>query len=141
MEEDELLEGCEPVGPVSVTKAEGELAIYEKAKRVKVGIIRPALFWGKYAYHLEWRLLKTFKKLKIPVPEMSVTTAPCMAQAVETASERGGWYIASDKTLRDLGFITFNMSFPKKIIEVSSPSLQLALLVARYRYASRYLAC
>jgi hypothetical protein len=99
------------------------------------------LFWGKHSYHLEWKLLKVLKKLKMLAPEMSVTTAQCMAIAVETASERGGWYIASDKTLSDLGIKTFDLVVPKDVIKKVPGMLQLALLVTRYRYSSRYLVC
>ena len=140
MEEDELLEGCEPFGDVSVTKAEGELRLWEKS-RGNVGIVRPALFWGRYAYHPEWKLLKLFKKLRIPVPEISVTSAQCMAIAVETAAERRGWYIASDKTLSDLGLKTVEVKLPKDLIKKAPRSLHLPLLVMRYKYSSRYLPC
>ncbi len=140
MEEDDLLSECEPIGIYSSTKAEGELKLYDESKG-EVGILRPALFWGDYAYHVEWKLLKIAKKTRLPVPDISVTTAPCMAQAVEVAAKRPGWYISVDKTLSDLGFITFDLKLPKGVISKAPHPIQLALLVMRYKYSSRFLAC
>jgi len=140
MEEDELLEGCEPVGNYSITKAEGELKLYERSKG-KVGIVRPALVKGKYAYHIEWTWLKIAKKLKIPVPNVSVTTIPCLVQGIETAVERPGWYIPVDTSLAELGLKTFEVKPPKVLIKSLPDPWNLSLLSLRYKYASRYLAC
>ncbi len=140
MEEDELLKGCEPVGSYSVTKAEGELALYDRS-RGRVGIVRPALVKGKYAYHIEWKWLRVAKRLRIPVPNVSVTTIPCLVQGIETAAERPGWYIAVDASLGEIGLNTFELKPPKALIRALPDPFNLSLLSLRYRYASRYLPC
>jgi len=138
-EEEELLKGCVPFGKYSKTKAEGELKLYERSK--EVGIVRPALVVGKYAYHPEWRLLEVARAKGVPVPNLSATTIPCLTKAIEEASRRPGWYLAVDKTLKDLGFKTFELRPPGKLIKLLPDPVNLALLVMRYRYASRKLKC
>ena len=140
MEEDELLKGCEPVGSYSTTKAEGELTLFDKS-RGRVGIVRPALVKGRYAYHVEWKWLRMAKKLRIPVPNVSVTTIPCLVQGIETAAERPGWYIAVDTSLGEIGLKTFDLKPPKALIRALPDPWNVSLLSLRYKYASKYLPC
>jgi len=135
-EEGELLKGCVPLGKYSETKAEGERAVWREGG----SIVRPALIVGKWAYRPEWKLLNFARERSLPVPNMNVSSAECVAKAIERAASEPGWYLAVDGTLRDLGFRAYDLKPPKAVIKALRPVAH-ALVVMRYRYESRRLKC
>ncbi|ALU12657.1 hypothetical protein EYM_06135 [Ignicoccus islandicus DSM 13165] len=140
-EEESHLEGCEPIGNFSITKAMGEAEIVRNSEGITVGIIRPALIVGKWAYHPEWKYLNLAKSLGLPTPNLSASTINCIVQGIEVASTSGGWYLTVDGSLKELGFRAFDVKVPLGLIKAAPDSLKPLLLALRYKYASRLLPC
>ncbi len=140
-EEERHLDGCEPVGPYSATKALGEREVLNRANGITVGIVRPALIVGKWAYHPEWKYLTVAKRFKLPALNVSTSTINCIVQGIEVASESGGWYLTVDGTLKELGFNAIDLKVPLKLIRIVPEPLKPLLVSLRYKYASRFLPC
>ncbi len=137
-EEEEHLKGCEPLGPYSETKALGEREVLKAYPGA--GIVRPSAIVGKYGYYVEWKFLDLAKRKGVPVPNLSAVTPECVAKAAEEAL-KGGWVIASNLTLKDLGFKTFEWRPPKSLVRLVPGFMKVALIAMRYRYSSRRANC
>ncbi|UXD22845.1 hypothetical protein IPA_08840 [Ignicoccus pacificus DSM 13166] len=137
-EEEEHLKGCEPAGPYSKTKMEGERALLKEDP--SIGIVRPALIWGDKYYHIEQKLLRIAKKYRIPWFNVSVSTIPCIARGIEE-SLRGGWYLTVDTDLKGVGIRALDWRPSYSLIKKVPGDLKMMLSSFRYRYRSRNLKC
>ena len=142
-EEDSLLEGCEPVGTYSETKAMGERTVfkYNASREINVGIIRPPLVLGKYGYRLEHKLLELSLKFKLPIFDMNYVGPECIVQGIRVASNNPGWYYTVEGFLSEKGYPAISVKPPVWLIRRAPDSLKPLLLAMRYRYNSRYVYC
>ncbi len=142
-EEDSLLEGCEPTGTYSETKAMGERTVfkYNASREINVGIIRPPLVLGKYGYRLEHKWLEISLKFKIPTFELNYVGPECILQGIRVASNNPGWYYTVEGFLSEKGYSAINLRPPVWLIKRAPDALKPLLLAMRYRYNSRYVYC
>ncbi len=142
-EEESLLEGCQPIGSYSETKAMGEKTVfkYNASGEISVGIVRPPLILGGYGYRPEHKWLEISYRFKIPTFDMNYTSPECVLQGILTASKNPGWYYTVEGTLSERGYVALNLKPPIWLIKKAPDSLKPMLLAMRYRFSSRYIYC